>query len=185
MSQWNANKQLTNIIIIITLSSQLLIPLSYYIRDAHPFDERFAWRMFSPIRMVECSTVWREGEDRHRVRPSDHVHIVWLNLMKRMREDVVRRYISHRCQELVEDGGDPHVYAETHCLLPNDDVVGLDREISELRRTDPSNHIEIAKKRMNAIEVSRLLKKRSTLSTLVLFSGQSDVDQNLCAVPKL
>ncbi len=35
---------------------QLLLPLLYYVRpQAIPHDERFAWRMFSPMRMARCA----------------------------------------------------------------------------------------------------------------------------------
>ena len=34
---------------------QLLVPLHYYIRHRDPHDERFAWRMFSPMRTATCA----------------------------------------------------------------------------------------------------------------------------------
>jgi hypothetical protein len=37
------------------LLAQLLLPLHYYLGHRDPHDERFAWRMFSPIRMVQCT----------------------------------------------------------------------------------------------------------------------------------
>ena len=41
---------------------QLAVPLSYYLR-ADPYDERFAWRMFSDLRVHHCETVATEVRD--------------------------------------------------------------------------------------------------------------------------
>ena len=54
-------------LIVAVVLAQLLIPLTYYShRDPH--DERFAWRMFSPMRMLgsdfELSDgIWTCGKD--------------------------------------------------------------------------------------------------------------------------
>ncbi|MBW2464764.1 MAG: hypothetical protein JRH11_24155, partial [Deltaproteobacteria bacterium] len=40
-----------NTLIVAFLAFQLLLPLRYYM-GSDEFDERFAWRMFSPIRMT-------------------------------------------------------------------------------------------------------------------------------------
>jgi hypothetical protein len=41
--------------IIAFLAVQLLLPLHYYLVRHDPHDERFAWRMFSPMRMADCA----------------------------------------------------------------------------------------------------------------------------------
>ena len=41
--------------ILVFVLSQLLLPLHYYVGRRDPHDERFAWRMFSPMRMTGSS----------------------------------------------------------------------------------------------------------------------------------
>jgi hypothetical protein len=41
--------------ILVFVTAQLLLPLHYYLGRRDPHDERFAWRMFSPMRMAQCS----------------------------------------------------------------------------------------------------------------------------------
>ena len=41
--------------ILAFLAIQLLLPLRYYVAHRDPHDERFAWRMFSPMRMAHCT----------------------------------------------------------------------------------------------------------------------------------
>ncbi len=40
--------------IAIWLAVQILAPLDYYLLRSDKHDERFAWRMFSPMRMLRC-----------------------------------------------------------------------------------------------------------------------------------
>jgi hypothetical protein len=86
------------------LVSQLLLPLRWYLlRDpGDPFDERFAWRMFSPERMVRCS-----AQAQLNGVPLDlgrKFHSAWLTLVERGRMDVVHAVIDRVC--LTEPGGD-------------------------------------------------------------------------------
>ena len=86
------------------LLSQLLLPLRWYAaRDPHdPYDERFAWRMFSPERMVRCSATARLNG-----APLDlgrRFHSAWLTLVERGRMDVVSAIVERVC--LTEPGGD-------------------------------------------------------------------------------
>ena len=48
MSRAPSKSRLANIFIVAVIASQIWLPLSYYLGD-DPFDERFAWRMFSPF----------------------------------------------------------------------------------------------------------------------------------------
>ena len=41
--------------ILVFVATQLLLPLHYYVGRRDPHDERFAWRMFSPMRMAQCT----------------------------------------------------------------------------------------------------------------------------------
>ena len=84
----------------ILFTIQMLIPLTYYLRD-DPYDERFAWRMFSAVRLHSCQTSAAEdhGEGLADVRLSQLVHRAWINHLERNRRDVVLAYLSRRCEE--------------------------------------------------------------------------------------
>lgn len=97
--------------------SQLLLPASYYFMGRR-YDERFAWRMFSPIRVTSCRHQWFEGAERRPFRPDD-VQAVWRSLMRRARLDVVRGYARHRCQAL---GPGARIAVELTCFGPGDRV---------------------------------------------------------------
>ena len=49
MSSWQGR------VIALFVIAQLLLPLHYYLARKDPHDERFAWRMFSPMRMARCA----------------------------------------------------------------------------------------------------------------------------------
>lgn len=65
---------------------QLALPAAYYLRsDRH--DERFSWRMFSPMRMTRCQPVARvQGQP---VVLSAHFHEAWIELARRGRRSVL------------------------------------------------------------------------------------------------
>ena len=89
---------------ITLLALQLIVPLSYYLRD-DSHDERFAWRMFSAERMHVCSTraieIVTAGDAKHarRIPLEESLHQAWLANIKRNRRPVVRRFLERRCQE--------------------------------------------------------------------------------------
>lgn len=79
---------------------QLVTPLTYYLRD-DPYDERFAWRMFSAIRLHRCSPSASEARNGP-LEPVDLervIHRAWINTMGRNRQDVVEAYLERRCEE--------------------------------------------------------------------------------------
>jgi len=110
-----------SVIIALILVWQALLPLRYYVSD-DAFDERFAWRMFSPIRMVQCDCRWTEGEDRQKLKVTGVVHMVWLNLMRRARMDVVEGFADHRCDALRAATPNPELYADMRCVMPDGSV---------------------------------------------------------------
>jgi hypothetical protein len=177
----NINKRLVpNIIILIVLSSQIVIPLSYYLGNQNKFDERFSWRMFSPVRMVRCHTVWREGKDRHKVNPQTYIHIVWVNLMNRLREDVIQHYISSRCQALSTHTKIPYLYAKTVCTTPITESVQISHdEIATHHRISGDNHFG------HDMINKRFQKQIKEIRTPVYFEGQKDIHQNLCTMVEL
>lgn len=81
---------------------QLVIPLRYYLGD-DSYDERFSWRMFSAVRVIECRTVVHETVgDPPRPRPlrlMATIHEAWIETLKRNREEVIRAFLERRCEE--------------------------------------------------------------------------------------
>jgi hypothetical protein len=75
---------------------QLLLPLHYYVarRDRH--DERFAWRMFSPMRMTRCEPkVILDG------KPFDlgsEFHEAWIKTAERGRFSVIEAMGARMCE---------------------------------------------------------------------------------------
>lgn len=83
--------------IVAFLAIQLALPLYYYgvRRDKH--DERFAWRMFSSVRMTTCDVSMWVG-----VQPVElqrEFHDAWIALARRGRVSVVEAMGAHLCKE--------------------------------------------------------------------------------------
>lgn len=66
---------------------QLLLPLRYYVAHRDPHDERFAWRMFSPMRMATCSPQFKI--DGKPLDPLTEFHEAWVAIAARGRFAVV------------------------------------------------------------------------------------------------
>lgn len=81
-------------LIVAVVLSQLLIPLAYYShRDPH--DERFAWRMFSPMRMAQCAPDMRV--DGKRFELGNEFHEAWIEIAKRGRFRVLEQMAKRLC----------------------------------------------------------------------------------------
>lgn len=82
------------------IAFQLIVPLTYYVRDDR-YDERFAWRMFSAVRLHTCRTSATEetGSGARPIRLGQVVHRAWANHMSRNRRDVVHAFLRRRCDE--------------------------------------------------------------------------------------
>lgn len=85
------------IVILVIVVSQLLLPLHYYAvrRDAH--DERFAWRMFSPMRMTTCTPVF--FVDDRRVDLLATFQVAWVRIAERGRFSVVEAMGAALCRK--------------------------------------------------------------------------------------
>lgn len=83
--------------ILAFLAIQLLAPLHYYLvrRDAH--DERFAWRMFSPMRMAKCEV--NVSVDGQPVNLYGEFHEAWVKLAERGRFVVIEEMAQRLCDE--------------------------------------------------------------------------------------
>lgn len=86
------------------LAVQLLLPLHYYAcrRDRH--DERFAWRMFSPMRLTQCTPQFTRNGDR--VDLGRRYHEAWITVAKRGRMSVLGAMARELCQPSAADRSD-------------------------------------------------------------------------------
>ena len=86
------------------LAVQLVVPATYYLRDDR-YDERFAWRMFSAVRLHACETTADEVRRRPeglRASPIDlarAIHVAWLDHLGRNRRAVIHAFLERRCRE--------------------------------------------------------------------------------------
>lgn len=76
---------------------QLLLPLHYYVGRRDPHDERFAWRMFSPMRMAHC-TPHISIDGKPLTLPSEF-HEAWIELAERGRFVVIEAMGEKLCRE--------------------------------------------------------------------------------------
>jgi hypothetical protein len=76
---------------------QLLLPLHYYVGRGDPHDERFAWRMFSPMRMTECDVAMTA--DGAPVVQQREFAEAWVETAKRGRRGVITAMAAHLCRK--------------------------------------------------------------------------------------
>ena len=76
---------------------QLLLPLHYYVGRRDPHDERFAWRMFSPMRMTHCTP--HVAIDGSPFSLPSEFHEAWIELAERGRFVVVEAMAEKLCGE--------------------------------------------------------------------------------------
>ena len=106
-----------DVLIAAVVLINIALPASYYIgRSDSPlarYDERFAWRMFSPVRMARCQVELYDGAER--IQLQRELHVVWINLLKRARPSVVDRVLDKFCGER---GPDPDIRLQMVCTPP-------------------------------------------------------------------
>lgn len=98
---------------------QLALPITYYLRrDRH--DERFAWRMFSTMRMATCDVrMQRAGQP---VALGGEFHEAWIELAKRGRQSVIEEMGAHLCRKY--PGQEIVVNLRCHYLDGTDRAIG-------------------------------------------------------------
>lgn len=79
----------------------IVAPATYYLRG-DPFDERFAWRMFSSVRTLRCKIEINERTSKTRgagtkVDPKRIVPGTWVKHLERAQPKVVAHYLESRC----------------------------------------------------------------------------------------
>jgi hypothetical protein len=80
------------------MALMIAIPLRYYV-GSDLYDERFSWRMFSAVRVQQCSLDAREVVSGHE-RPIALMEVLpapWVSLLERNRPAVLRRFLTWRC----------------------------------------------------------------------------------------
>jgi hypothetical protein len=83
--------------ILVFASVQLLLPLHYYVGHRDPHDERFAWRMFSPVRLARCTPDF--ALDRKAVDLEAEFEGEWVEMAKLGRFTVVEAMAQRLCAE--------------------------------------------------------------------------------------
>jgi hypothetical protein len=86
---------------------QLLLPLRYYVAHRDPHDERFAWRMFSPMRMVHCTATF--DRDGVQLPLGREFHEAWIELAARGRFTVVEAMGAALCARYPGSRIEPHL----------------------------------------------------------------------------
>jgi hypothetical protein len=110
-----------SVFIVVWLALQIGVPASYYLgRDR--FDERFAWRMFSPVRMVACQTRFVDGTGggQSLVRAGADLHEVWTGLLTRARRSIIEGFARRWCDARRADGAAaPVLNVDVTCANPD------------------------------------------------------------------
>ncbi|MBZ0237544.1 MAG: hypothetical protein K8M05_34820 [Deltaproteobacteria bacterium] len=83
--------------IVAFVALQLLLPLHYYLVRLDAHDERFAWRMFSPTRMVQCQVDFTV--DGQAIAAGREFHTAWGEIAVRGRRVVVEAMGAHLCRK--------------------------------------------------------------------------------------
>jgi hypothetical protein len=84
-------------VILLVVGSQLVLPLHYYVARRDPHDERFAWRMFSPMRMTDCTV--RATLDGAPLPLEREFHEAWIAIARRGRFSVVEEMGARLCRK--------------------------------------------------------------------------------------
>jgi hypothetical protein len=90
-----------SIFISVYLVVQIALPLHYYTFNEDKYDERFAWRMFSPERMVKCGYEFDVGGRKlnHRRGIRSIFHEAWPNTIIRARGVVIEKMAAKLCEK--------------------------------------------------------------------------------------
>lgn len=83
--------------IAVFLAVQVLAPLHYYLLRKDGNDERFAWRMFSPTRMLSCDPTFLV--DNRPAQLYATFHEAWIEIAKRGRFAVLEAMGARLCEQ--------------------------------------------------------------------------------------
>ena len=110
----------------------VLVPLRYYLLPGHdPYDERFAWRMFSAVRVQQCQTVVEEtrfGEETRPINLQTSLPAPWISLLQRNRPAVIESFLNFRCESSMQP---TRVSVRSQCTdVSGNDLPAIRREIT-------------------------------------------------------
>jgi hypothetical protein len=94
------------------LLMQIALPIEYYGCRQDRYDERFAWRMFSPERMTRCVPVFTKGAHKTRIILGSEFHQAWQETAKRGRIEVITRMAEALCER---NPGEP-IQVQLRCV---------------------------------------------------------------------
>jgi hypothetical protein len=86
------------VFIVPWIAIQIALPVYYYVARRDPHDERFAWRMFSPTRMIQCEPTF--AIDGKKIELGTRFHEAWLDIANRGRFSVVEAMGARLCRDL-------------------------------------------------------------------------------------
>ena len=129
----------------VVLALHLTIPLTYYLRE-DPYDERFAWRMFSGIRMHSCEVRVDErvGSELRPLSITETIPVAWRNLLRRNRRPVILGLLERRCEEPEVEA----VVLTNRCVTPQREVLAP----QVYRRECASGEVELPEEPLSADE---------------------------------
>jgi len=128
-----------NLIIGAFLLLQLGFPASYYL-GGDPFDERFAWRMFSPVRLARCSVqAYDASSGQVPIQLSRELHVVWINLLKRARPAVIDAVADKLCSDR---GTQADVRMSLTCTPPDSVLRGVCMRLGDRNRDGVDDALE-------------------------------------------
>jgi hypothetical protein len=80
------------------IAIMVAVPLRYYV-GGDLYDERFSWRMFSAVRVQQCSLSATEVVSGHEraIALMQVLPAPWVSLLERNRPAVLRRFLTWRC----------------------------------------------------------------------------------------
>ena len=98
------NNHILFFLLAVFFAVQIAVPACYYLHPQQdPLDERFAWRMYSDVRVYTCSfrANWVDhttnGLKVREIQLNKHFAFKWTVLAKRGRKDVMQAMAAHLC----------------------------------------------------------------------------------------
>lgn len=87
------------IVCLLWTLAMVAIPLRYYVGDDR-YDERFAWRMFSAVRVARCQVRVSEirGGAERPIPLMEVLPVPWAVLLERNRSAVIDAFLRWRCE---------------------------------------------------------------------------------------
>lgn len=94
----------TLVLIVVFLVAQSYFPVRYYLGFTNRYDERFCWRMFSPIRQLQSCKVNFFWKNETLIKLEGIYRPTWTSLLSMCREEVIEAVSHDLCNSL---GGSP------------------------------------------------------------------------------